>query len=473
MKAEDTAISALQARAAEDAEQDADASNAVDGPLSGLSVEEQLARLGQEFRRVEQAKFEWEVTADSLPQLVVIVDERFHVLRVNRTLERWALGVVREVGGRALHAVLHPGCHRRGCELQQFIRRWQLDPPADHVRRYEAMDACLRRYIRVEATAIPEADSDRHRELSLMLARVSPLKRGHRSRTLRSPGILLVVTDVSELKQAEDLRTRSAVELERRVEQRTEELLRSNQELMRVIVEREEAGQALKESQSESRMLSAQLQTAQERERKRISMELHDSVNQSLSAIKFAIGHATQIAQRGDAGLAMQMLDALVPMVQATMEEVRRISIDLRPRSLDDFGIITTLGWFSREIGRLYQGVEIRTVLKAEEQDIPVGLRTTIYRITQEAVNNAIKHGKAARVGITLSALPDIIELSIKDNGGGFDPEEALGRKRLEGGVGLGSMRERAEFSGASFELRSAVGRGSEVHVQWPRHGLS
>ena len=140
------------------------------------------------------------------------------------------------------------------------------------------------------------------------------------------------------------------------------------------------------------------------------------------------------------------MLDALVPMVQATMEEVRRISIDLRPRSLDDFGIITTLGWFSREISRLYRGVEIRTVLKAEEQDIPVGLRTAIYRITQEAVNNAIKHGKAARVGITLSVLPDIIELSIKDNGGGFDPEEALGRKRLEGGVGLGSMRERAEF---------------------------
>ncbi|MDE3012076.1 MAG: ATP-binding protein [Pseudomonadota bacterium] len=433
-------------------------------------LREQLRRLGEEFRLVEQAKLEWEVTVDSLPQLVVIVDEHFNILRVNRTLERWALGGVRDVLGRALHAVVHPGCNRRQCDLLQFIRHWQITP-LESQRAYEAMDTRLRRYVRIEGFRIPESDLLRPDEPGAVISQVNPRQPLRVSE--RRPHVLLVLTDVTELKQAEDLRTRGAVELERRVEQRTEELLRSNQELMRVIVEREEASQALKESQSESKMLSAQLQTAQERERKRIAVELHDSVNQSLSAIKFSIGHATQIAQRGQTDAAMQMLDALVPMVQATMEEVRRISMDLRPRSLDDFGIITTLGWFSREFSRLYQEVEIVTLLRAEEEDIPVPLRTVIYRITQEAVNNAIKHGKAARVEISLAALPEVIELAISDNGRGFDPDEAVSRKRLEGGLGLGSMRERAEFSGAAFEVRSLPGRGCVVQAQWARHGLA
>ena len=432
---------------------------------------DQLQRLGAEFRKVEQAKLEWEVTADSLPQLVLIVDEQFNILRANRTVERWAVGGIRDVLGRSLHGAAHPGCNRRHCDLLQFVRQWQQDPPERH-RGYEAMDARLRRYVRVEGFRIPESGMHRVDDERTMIAQVDPRLPGSAA-TLRRPSVLMVITDVTELKQAEDLRTRSAVELERRVEQRTEELLRSNQELMRVIVEREEASQALKESQSESKMLSAQLQTAQERERKRIAVELHDSVNQSLSAIKFSIGHATQIAQRGQTDAAMRMLDALVPMVQATMEEVRRISMDLRPRSLDDFGIITTLGWFTRELSRLYQEVDIRTLIKAEEEDIPVPLRTVIYRIAQEAVSNAIKHGKASKVEISLSSLTDVIELAIRDNGKGFDPEEAVSRKRVEGGVGLGSMRERAEFSGANFEVRSVPGRGCVVQVQWSRHGLA
>ncbi len=448
----------------------ADGKDLVVAPRTSL-LRAQLRKLGEDFRLVEQAKLEWEVTVDSLPQLVVIVDEHFNVLRVNRTLERWALGGVRDVLGRSVHAVIHPGCNRRHCDLLQFIRHWQVDL-LERQRGYEAMDTRLRRYVRIEGFRIPEAGLLRPEPEDALIARFAPRRSG-RNGGERRPHVLLVVTDVTELKQAEDLRTRSAVELERRVEQRTEELLRSNQELMRVIVEREEASQALKESQSESKMLSAQLQTAQERERKRIAVELHDSVNQSLSAIKFSIGHATHIAARGQTDAAMQMLDALVPMVQATMEEVRRISMDLRPRSLDDFGIITTLGWFSREFSRLYQEVEIVTLLKAEEEDIPVPLRTVIYRITQEAVNNAIKHGKAARVEIGLSAMPEVIELTIRDNGKGFDPEEAIGRKRIEGGLGLGSMRERAEFSGATFEVKSVPGRGCLVQVQWATHGLA
>ncbi len=415
-----------------------------------------LQRLEQEFRLVEQAKLEWEVTADCLPQLVLILDERMNVLRVNRTLERWALGTVRDVLGRSLHAVLHPGCHRRHCEALAFARRFARGPAAAAPPSYEVRDERLHRSVRVEGYVLPVGEP------------VSDAARRE-----RRPHVLVVVTDVTELKLAEEQRNRSSAELERRVEQRTDELLRSNQELMRVIVEREEADLALKDSQAESKLLSSQLQTAQERERKRIAVELHDSVNQSLSAIKFAIGHATQIAQRGQADAAFRMLDDLVPMVQATMEEVRRISMDLRPSSLDDFGIITTLSWFAREFSRIYQGVDIRANLRAEEREIPESLRTAIFRITQESVNNAVRHGRSSRVDIVLSALADTIELQVKDDGVGFDPEAALARKRVEGGVGLGSMRERAEYSGAVFEVRSAVGQGTEVMVQWPRHGLT
>ncbi len=430
-----------------------------------LELTDDLQRLGDEFRLVEQAKLEWEITADSLPQLVLIVDEKLTVLRVNRTLERWALGVVREVLGRSLHAVVHPGCYRRNCEVQQFGRRWLASGPDESPPPSEAMDSRLHRYLRLEGYRMPLADATR--------PPVPGLPKPGGRRHDRQPHLLVVLTDVTELKQAEDLRTRIAVELERRVGQRTEELLQSNQELMRVVVEREEAALALRESQGESRLLSSQLQSAQERERKRIAVELHDSVNQSLSAIKFAIGHATQIAQRGQADAAMSMLDALVPMVQATMEEVRRISMDLRPRSLDDFGIISTLCWFAREFSSVYKGVDIRANMRAEEPEIAEGLRTAIFRITQEAVNNAVRHGRSTRVEISLTAHPDTIELQIQDNGLGFSVDEAVAHKRMDGGVGLGSMRERAEFSGASFQIRSELFKGTVVVVQWPRHGLT
>ena len=109
--------------------------------------------------------------------------------------------------------------------------------------------------------------------------------------------------------------------------------------------------------------------------------------------------------------------------------------------------------------------VEQETAIREEE--VPESLKTVIYRIAQEALNNIGKHSKADFVHVGLRKT-DRIELFIQDNGRGFDLKEKLSLNSSKGGLGLGSMRERAELSGGSFAIESAVGKGTTIRVLWP-----
>jgi len=233
------------------------------------------------------------------------------------------------------------------------------------------------------------------------------------------------------------------------------------------ITKRRRAEEALRKSDKELRILSNQLLSAEEKERKRIARELHDGIGQALSAIKFSVENALLELREATNPIDLESLESIVPLTQKTIEEVRRIVKDLRPSILDDLGILATIGWFCREFQTVYTGIRIETTIDIKEDEVPRHLKTIIYRILQEALNNVTKHSSANFVHLRLRKKESGMELIIHDNGRGFNLEQAMALKTSRRGFGLASMRERAELSGAAFEINSTIGRGTTVRAFW------
>jgi PAS domain S-box-containing protein len=256
--------------------------------------------------------------------------------------------------------------------------------------------------------------------------------------------------------QAREELQRAHDELEQRVEKRTAEIVR--------------ASEKLKRSEEELRLLSSHLLTAQEAERRRIAGDLHDSICQSLNMIKLKIGESLGHLDNGMVGLAGEMFKKMTAAIQDILDEVREICMGLRPSSLDDLGIMVTIDWFCREFQELHPEIGIEKELSVEERQVPESLKIVIYRLLQEALNNVAKHSKADRVRVALMRKDkdNMLDLTIEDNGRGFDLEEVLSVESTQRGLGLGTMRERTGLSGGSFSIETAKDAGTVVKASWP-----
>ncbi len=251
------------------------------------------------------------------------------------------------------------------------------------------------------------------------------------------------------LKRSEEELRRGKDDLEMKVADRTKELRNANDQL---------------------RYLSSQLLQVQENERKRIASEIHDGLGQLLNIIKT---RAQDLFQRMNRSKESQILEDLIPVIQESIEEARRIQMDLRPSILDDLGILATLNWFFREFQKTYSNIRIEKEIGLEEDEVAAPLKTVIYRILQEALNNIAKHSRADLVRLSLRETGGVVELMIQDNGQGFDLEEAQSAARSRRGLGLTSMRERAELSGGVFKIESEKGAGTVIRATWPSNGSS
>ncbi len=283
-------------------------------------------------------------------------------------------------------------------------------------------------------------------------------------------GSVVVVRDITERKRMEDELRKSRDELEMRVQERTEELAAINEELRTENDERLKIEIELRESEDRLRHLSTALLNAQERERKLIAQEIHDSMGASLAAAKFKVESALEEMDNGNPKVR-DALESLIPILQGTIEEARRIQMSLRPSILDDLGVLTTIGWFCRQFESTYPHIRIRQEIDIQEREVPESLKIVIYRLLQEALNNIAKHSKASVVLLFLRRAENGMELVIRDSGQGFDLEEAYSRKGTAKGLGLDSMRERAELSGGSFSIESRKGAGTVIRATWPLNG--
>ncbi len=209
--------------------------------------------------------------------------------------------------------------------------------------------------------------------------------------------------------------------------------------------------------------LSDRLLVAQDTERRCIARELHDGVGQRLGAICLRVDQFMEECGPKSIRYRDQFYE-IVGRSKEVLDELRRVSMALRPSLLDDLGIVATLSWFLREFRVTAPHIEVSGEFEFDESDLDAMLKTQIYRIVQEAFNNIVKHSGASRVRFSLSRTPDRLALMIHDNGKGLDGSEDV----EYAGLGLRSMLERAELSGGDLFLSSRIESGVSIVAVWP-----
>ncbi|HEY8736826.1 MAG TPA: sensor histidine kinase [Candidatus Dormibacteraeota bacterium] len=212
------------------------------------------------------------------------------------------------------------------------------------------------------------------------------------------------------------------------------------------------------------RHLSAQrVLQAQERERQRVARELHDQTGQALT---HEIISLDLLLERTVDPRAREQLTAVKRTLEETLEEVHRMSQDLRPSVLDDLGLVPAL----RTLARQRSGPQVLVHVDGLKERLPPPIETALYRIAQEALTNANKYARASRIDIDLQSLNGSgVRLRVRDDGVGFDPDSIPDtEERGRTGLGLFGMRERATLLRGTLEVHSAPSRGTEVVAELP-----
>jgi len=221
------------------------------------------------------------------------------------------------------------------------------------------------------------------------------------------------------------------------------------------------------ESREKLRWLSRKMIESQENERKRVARELHDSVGGNLAAIKLALEQKLESMNNSPPD-NFYSLENIIANIKDTITEVRRISNHLMPSVLEELGLLEAIRWLCKEQGKYHQHVKIIPHLEVDEDNIPAQIKITIYRVIQESMSNAFRHGRAESIQLWLTNSGDRIELCVTDNGCGFDSESVLSNPGSLNGLGLRGMKDRAEVCNGTFKISSKIGRGTQVKLSLP-----
>jgi len=227
------------------------------------------------------------------------------------------------------------------------------------------------------------------------------------------------------------------------------------------ITERRHAEEALRESEQRLRFLTSKLLSAQERERKRISMELHDELGQSLAVLKLQIRAIERGLGDDQQDLKADALE-LLHYLDGVIDDIRRLSRDLSPAILEDLGLQSALKYLIDGVSKHYT---VSHACEVEDLDhlFPSEAQIMIYRIFQECLTNISKHAGASEVSIAVKEDDGFISLVFEDNGAGFDPSQVSARRASGRGLGLAALDERARMLGGTLEIRSQPGSGTRV----------
>ena len=258
--------------------------------------------------------------------------------------------------------------------------------------------------------------------------------------------IAILAQDITERKEAEEELARSRDELEKRVRERTASLESANRKL---------------------RLVPNKLIEVQENERKRLAQDLHDSVGQTLAALKFRIEHISIRLRQDQSEETLRLLDEFIPVLQRSIDETRTLYMGLKPTMLTDQGLLAALEWYRHQLMAVYTKIHIELETTIRKEDIPEALKVPMFRIAQEALNNSCKHSSADWIDVRVALSEGNLELEINDDGKGMELGAIL-ESATARSLGLLDMRERAEISGGSFYLESTLNEGTKVRAIWP-----
>ena len=271
--------------------------------------------------------------------------------------------------------------------------------------------------------------------------------------------------DITRRKHAETALRRVHEELERGVQERTAELSKAIDILQEQIAERHKVEDHLRRSQEQLHALSTRLLSMLEEERTRIARETHDELGQALTALKIALAWIRQRLPT-DQKPMQDKADQMAHLIDTTVQATRRIATELRPRVLDDLGLVAALEWHVREFQER-TGIACGFTRSPEDIVVDPARATTLFRICQEALTNVARHANATRVDLILVLVGAALRLEVRDDGRGI-PEEAVADPKS---LGLMGMRELVLPWGGDIHIRGIQGRGTVVNVHIPLEG--
>jgi signal transduction histidine kinase len=232
----------------------------------------------------------------------------------------------------------------------------------------------------------------------------------------------------------------------------------------RDITERRSAEEEVRAGRERLKALSRQLLEAQEAERRHIARELHDEVGQALTILKMNL----QALQRSPGTPASaQLQEESIGLVERALQQVRTLSLDLRPSMLDDLGLVAALRWYTdRQAQR--GGLAVEFDADPLDSRLPAQLETACFRVAQEALVNVLRHAQAGRVKVELRLRDSELHLLVGDDGVGFDVRAAQERAARGASLGLLGMQERAQLAGGRIDIASAPAAGTHIRAVFP-----
>lgn len=233
--------------------------------------------------------------------------------------------------------------------------------------------------------------------------------------------------------------------------------------LCRDIRDRIEIETRLEQTAAQLQFLSRRLLESHENERRHLARELHDEIGQVLTAVSVSL----KSLQHEAPPEVIAKLNDSVSLVDASIRQIRNMSLDLRPSMLDDLGLLPTLQWY---ISRFQQrtGLQVDLAVPPQLPRYSSTIETTCFRVVQESLTNVARHARATHVGVQLETSHSSVRLRIIDNGIGFNPVELLERRQALPTAGLLGMRERVQLLGGQLTVDSAVGSGTTITARFP-----
>lgn len=379
------------------------------------------------------------------PQITVGLDRETNLLCVNRDLAGTGFDKLTADASGPLHALLHPECNGE-CRFNRLFRKaWSSLMRGRGSVEWEIDDAVQDKRLRINLSRPP-------------ITNATALER-------RRWAAWAIITDITEIRREYELLLVGNKELLRRVD-----------ELEGVVADNSEKGETANASATSERVLhelSSKILAAQEQERRRIASDLHDGVAQTLGVVKYSVESRVAQLKRDNPGLDLRQFESVIDQIREAVDDIRKISRNLSPSVLDEFGICVAIDMLCRDFESEVPSINIECRACIDEIGLPEVVKVAIYRVVQEALNNIQKYASARQVEVAVTAADDELSLLIRDDGEGFDAAEVLLGSNQQRGMGLVSMKERVEVTGGTFQLESSPGQGAAIVATWPRLAIA
>ncbi len=362
--------------------------------LTFMFLTAHVVRLEEMGKLLTIANDEWYRTFNDINDAIIVHDCDFHVVRANKAAE--------EIRGTDLFQRITMKCREQFMDRKnRGFQSHSISGPANP-STMEMFDAARNRHL--EILTIPRMDGRN-----------------------RMTGVIQIIRDITERKQAEE---------------------------------------AIRKSEEHLRNLTAYIQKVSEIERTNIAREIHDELGQALTVLKIDLSWLRKRLPQDQAAM-IEKIDVMSKIIDKTIMTVKKISTDLRPGLLDDLGLSAAIEWQSEEFEKR-TGIPCSITIDPKDVSFDKDRNTALFRILQEALTNIARHAEATEVNINLHLKDDQIELNVQDNGRGIREEELDGPQSF----GLMGMQERAIMFGGNAVIQGIPGRGTAVTVKIPAENV-